>query len=333
MTTTQLSPTPKASALSSSHKSSKQDSFIIESIKPMEWYTLRYWARETAIYDQRKYRKKQRPITLNRIARLFSPNLKKPVFIIGAPRSGTTFLGTCIGELPEISYHFEPIAIKAATSYVHTQQWSLARMKSFYPKVYGWLMRMHGDADLRLADKTPRNSLIVPQLHQVFPDAQFVFIQRDGRDAALSLSKKPWYQNETKGKGLKEPSGFVFGPDARFWVEPDRAEEFETTSNVHRCVWIWRQYVENVLTAKDNIPDSQFYEMRYEDLVTAPREEASNLLNFLGIENPESREIFVDYVVQNASPGSVGNWKKALSAEQLEQVDAEAGELLAALGY
>ena len=299
----------------------------------MEWYTLRYWARETAVYDQRKYRKKQRPITLNRISKLLSPNLEKPIFIIGAPRSGTTFLGTCIGELPEISYHFEPIAIKAATSYVHTQQWSLERMKSFYPKVYGWLMRMHCDADLRLADKTPRNSLIVPQLHQVFPDAQFVFIQRDGRDAALSLSKKPWYQNETKGKGLKEPSGFVFGPEARFWVEPERAEEFEATSNVHRCVWIWRQYVENVLAAKETIPADQFYEMRYEDLVTAPGEESLSLLDFLGIDNPESRETFINYVTQNASPSSVGNWEKELSAEQLEQIEAEAGELLTALGY
>ena len=100
---------------------------VIEKIRPIEWYTLRYWVRETVTYDRRKYKKQQRPITFNRIDRMFSPNLDKPIFIIGAPRSGTTFLGSCLGELPEISYHFEPIAIKAATSYVYANQWSLNR--------------------------------------------------------------------------------------------------------------------------------------------------------------------------------------------------------------
>ena len=33
-------------------------------------------------------------------AHALDPRLHRPVFIIGAPRSGTTFLGSCIGRLP-----------------------------------------------------------------------------------------------------------------------------------------------------------------------------------------------------------------------------------------
>lgn len=311
----------------------QRDSPMIEQIKPMEWYTLRYWIRETAVYDRRKYRRQKRATTLNRITRMASPNLASPIFILGAPRSGTTFLGNCLETLPEVSYHFEPIAIKAATSYVYTQQWSPERIRRFYLRVYGWLMRLHFDADLRVADKTPRNSLIVPALYRAFPQAQFVFIQRDGRDAALSLSKKPWYQNQTKGKNLKEPAGYTFGPEARFWVEPERAEEFENTTDVHRCVWIWRQFVEHVLAAKPKIPSDQFHELRYEDLVTEPEAEATRLLDFLDISAPESRQQFVAFVAQNAQPTSIRNWERELSPEQLQQIDQEAGPLLQSLGY
>lgn len=306
---------------------------IVEKIKPIEWYTSRYWIRETMVYDQRKYRKQQRPITVKRFLGMLAPNLKAPIFIVGAPRSGTTFLGTCIGELPEISYHFEPIAIKAATSYVYTHQWSDKKINRFYPSVYSWLMRLHFDADLRLADKTPRNSLIIPTLLRVFPNAQFVFIQRDGRDAALSLSKKPWYQNQVKDKGLREPSGYLFGPQARFWVEPNRADEFETTSDLHRCAWIWRHYVEHVLAAKSHIPPSQFYELTYEDLVEEPQNNAIGILDFLNISSAQSRELFIDYVVQNSNSSSVGNWEKELSSEQLQEVNQEIGNLLKSLGY
>ena len=311
----------------------RSDPPIIEKIRPLEWYTLRYWVRETAVYDRRKYRSQKRPITFNRVMRMKKPNLDSPIFVLGAPRSGTTFLGTCVETLPEVSYHFEPIAIKAATSYVYTDQWSTARAKRFYPRVYRWLMRLHFDADLRLADKTPRNSLIVPALYKAFPKAQFIFIQRDGRDAALSLSKKLWYQNQMKGQNIKEPAGYTFGPEARFWVEPARAEEFENTTDIHRCVWIWRQFVEHVLAAKPTIPQNQFHELRYEDLVTQPDLAANRLLDFLDISASDSRAQFVDFVGKNAQPTSIGNWKRELSLEQRQQVEQEAGALLESLGY
>src|SRR5204863_158296 len=36
-------------------------------------------------------------------ARALDPRLHRPIFIIGAPRSGTTFLGSCLGRMPEVS--------------------------------------------------------------------------------------------------------------------------------------------------------------------------------------------------------------------------------------
>lgn len=306
---------------------------IVEKIPPIEWYNLRYWVRETAVFDRKYYQPKKRPLTLKRIVKMFSPNLEKPIFIVGAPRSGTTFLGNCLAQLPEISYHFEPVVVKAASNYVYTQQWHQEKIKRFYHRVYAWLMRLHFDADLRLADKTPRNSLIVPTLYEVFPDAQFIFILRDGRDAALSLAKNPWYQNAMKDSGLREPAGYTFGPQARFWVEPERAGEFETTSDLHRCVWIWRQYVEQILEATSQIPQAQFHQLKYEDFVTHPEAETTRMLDFLGISDLNSRSQLIDFVTQNARADSLGSWQKELDSRQLEQIKLEAGSLLEELGY
>lgn len=64
------------------------------------------------------------PAVRNRLsARALDPRLRRPVFIIGAPRSGTTFLGNSLGRLPEISYHFEPRLTKAAARCVYDGSW------------------------------------------------------------------------------------------------------------------------------------------------------------------------------------------------------------------
>ena len=57
-------------------------------------------------------------------AHALDPRLHRPVFIIGAPRSGTTFLGSSIGRMPEISYHLEPRLTKAAARCVYDGSWS-----------------------------------------------------------------------------------------------------------------------------------------------------------------------------------------------------------------
>ncbi|MEM9807264.1 MAG: sulfotransferase [Cyanobacteria bacterium P01_D01_bin.56] len=298
----------------------------------IDWLSLWTWLKKTTNADRKYYQPQNRPITPNRLWHLAFPNLKAPVFIIGSPRSGTTFLGSCIAALPEISYHFEPVATKAAARYIHTQEWNFARGQRFYKLVYSWLMRVHKDGDLRFADKTPRNCFVVDFLHQAFPDAQFIHIIRDGRDAALSHSKKPWMQAAQAQSRKSEPGGYRFGPYARFWVEPERTLEFEFTTDIHRCIWAWKRHTESALQAVTNLPQHQYHELRYEQLVTNPQEEAENLLNFLNITDSLSRHQFYQTVAKVRSD-SIGRWRTELSSEQLQQVNQEAGELLHTLNY
>jgi hypothetical protein len=237
-----------------------------------------------------------------------------------------------LSALPEVSYHFEPVAIKAAARYVATREWSFHKAWRFYRRVYRGLLRIHLDGDLRLADKTPQNAFLIPFLHEAFAGSQFVHLVRDGRDAALSYRNQPWLQERSKGSGRREPGGYLWGPYARFWVEPERVAEFESTTDLHRCIWAWRRHTESILEHTRPIGHQRCIEVRYEDLAQHPHREAERLLDFLQIENPASRSRFVE-VAEKVRAGSLGRWREELTGDELEMIETEAGALLRQLGY
>ena len=299
---------------------------------PITPFNLAWWAFRTAGWDRRRYRPKRAPITVRRFWRVIRPNLSRPVFIIGADRSGTTFLGDCLAALPELSYHHEPEVMKASARYVYEDRWSFRRARAFYRTVYSWLMRIHLDGHLRFAEKTPTNSFIVPFLARAFPDAVFIHIVRDGRDATLSHLGQPWLLAASLATGRREPGGYRHGPDARFWVEPERRREFETTTDVHRAIWSWRRHTESALSGTANQPAGRLHELRYERLVVDPKTEGDRLLNFLGITADSSRAA-LSAELAKAEPHGVGRWREELEAADLATIEAEAGELLRRLGY
>ena len=82
----------------------------------------------------------------------------------------------------------------------------------------------------------------------------------------------------------------------------------------------------------------RYHELRYERLVTDPRAAGEALLDFLGIEAPESRRRF-HAALAAAKPDSIGGWRDdtngihSLGEGALELVHRETSDLLAFLGY
>lgn len=292
-----------------------------------------YWLRQTVRNERIHSRDHEPRLTPKRAVRMLRPNLQRPIFAIGAPRSGTTFLGACLSKLPEISYHFEPVITKAAVRCVADGDWSHFNARLLYRSTYAWLMRMSVETDLRFCEKTPGNCFILPFLNQAFSGAKFLHIVRDGRDAALSLSRKTWYANDSRDSGLRDPDGYLFGPSSRFWVEPDRVAEYESTNDLHRCIWLWRRYVESALAGAELIPPENYLEIRYEDLLTEPADHADRITGFLEIRDPASRAAFRDTLIGEAHADSIGRWKKGLDESVVQQLHDESGELLRKLGY
>ena len=101
---------------------------------PISWRNLHRWAILTARAERRYYTRLNRSgkLTSANLAASILPSLEGPIFVIGAARSGTTFLGDCVGHLPEVSYHHEPPATKAAGRYVYEGLWGFERSRWFY---------------------------------------------------------------------------------------------------------------------------------------------------------------------------------------------------------
>ena len=265
-----------------------------------------------------------------RPGRLLDPRLREPVFVLGAPRSGTTFLGSCIGALPEVSYHFEPRVTKAAARMVYEGTWSEDRAARVFRRSYRLLLLAAGDGGRRFVEKNPENCFVVPFLVRAFPDARFVQIIRDGRDVAVSHAEKPWLSARSAGSGQRGRGGQAWGPWARWWVEPERAAEFAAASDLTRTAWSWRRFTESARSALAQLPADRVLTVRYEDVVQRPQEAADTIAAFFGhSEAPE----FLRAALATADPGSIGRWRTALDADGLADVEREAGSLLRELGY
>lgn len=267
-----------------------------------------------------------RPFT----ARALDPRLRQPVFILGAPRSGTTFLGSCFGALPDVSYHFEPRPTKAAARHVYEGSWSEQRAARTFRASYALLQVAAGHGGRRFAEKTPENCFIVPFLLRTFPDATFVHIVRDGRDVAVSHAEKPWLAAGSAGGAGRGRAGAVWGPWPRWWVEPDRAEEFTAVSDLSRTAWAWRRFTEAALAHLAEIPAGRVLTVRYEDVVLDPEDAAVTIGRFLGHEQPPEP---LRAALLRAKPDSIGRWRSALDDQGRAEIEREAGALLRRLGY
>lgn len=116
--------------------------------------------------------------------------VKDPIFIVGAARSGTTMLSQhVLAHHPDVAFWSEPAHI---WRYGHayrfsdrlTAQDATPKVRSFIVQQFAGFLENSGRT--RFMEKTPSNCFRLPFILEIFPDAKFVHILRDGRDAAAS---------------------------------------------------------------------------------------------------------------------------------------------------
>jgi hypothetical protein len=231
------------------------------------------------------------------------------VFVVGCPRSGTTFLGRAIGGLPGFVDFGEVTPWKAALPSSPSAD-ELRRILERIRRIgLAW--------GLRGVEQTPETAHVLGAALEAYPQALAVHALRDGRDVVCSFLERGWLNADREGK---DDAGLPYGRQARFWVEPERREEFEQASDARRCAWAWRRYVEAVGTHSGD----RLLEVRYEKVAG----EADRLAEFLGANVTSTHR-----ALDRFRDSSIGRWQGDLTPEQLADVEAEAGELLRELGY
>jgi Sulfotransferase family len=169
----------------------------------------------------------------------------------------------------------------------------------------------------RWAVYDPDNVLYLPDIKADLPEALFVHIIRDGRDIAVSLKKM----------GEFRPVPWNRKP-----------------ASLEATALYWRWMVQSGRKNGSLFPDD-YFEVRYEDLVTAPETTLQNIGRFLG-QSLDYRQIERNKVgslrESNSSFGQSGvsgesnpvfRWKKVLAREQVATLEALVGDCLQESGY
>jgi hypothetical protein len=246
------------------------------------------------------------------------PREDRLVFVVGSPRSGTSFTGSALGSQPGWVDLGEVPMLKAAVPKLI--QLSREEQAVAVRRILQRVRTLGLARGLRGVEQNPETSYVLAGALQAYPRAIAVHVIRDGRDVVCSLLERGWLQTD---RAERDDAQQPYGAHARFWVEPDRRTEFEQASEVRRAAWAWRRYV----TASQAAP-GRTVELSYEVLVADPNREANRLSDALDCDPAALRRAFSE-----VRDRSVGRWQRDLTPEQLAEVESEAGGLLAELGY
>lgn len=120
-----------------------------------------------------------------------------PIFLMGFPRSGTTLLDRMLGAHPQlISIEEQETLIDLQRDFVLPPD-GLERLATLEPDQAGLYRQAYRrrltdllddvpPADSRIIDKLPLNTVFLPLIGRIFPDARVLFAIRDPRDVCLS---------------------------------------------------------------------------------------------------------------------------------------------------
>lgn len=269
--------------------------------------------------------------------------LDKPIFVIGAPRSGTSLLFKVLmssshvanwpGEAHEVWERDHHPALRGWESNVLTgedlTEEQAARIRREFYLVTGG--RRH------LIDKTPRNTLRVGFVEALFPDALYVFLQRDGRENINSLINA-WRTPRYRTYKLPEPHAIPGIPDPTWWkfvLYPGWRHDKEGPLEVV-CAQQWVHSNESALASFGEIPRHRWTTVRYEELIENPIEEVARLVEFLGL--PYEARMRSEAAAVKTKPVNVvtpperGKWRKE-NPREVEAITSLIAPTMAKLGY
>ena len=246
--------------------------------------------------------------------------LDRPIFVIGAPRSGTSLLFSILRASPELR-HWPGEAHEV---------WEA----DYHPALRGWSSNALDGTDLdepsadrirrsfflvaggkkRLIDKTPRNSLRVDFIEALFPDAHYVFLQRDGRDNVNSLINA-WRTPRYRTYELPRPHS-IPGVDPKWWKfvlypgwKADTAEPVEVVAARQ-----WHISNDHALASGRRVDPRRWVVIRYEDLVDDPVAEIGRVMHALDV--PLDEPVRAKAAALSSTPVNVvtpperGKWRK-----------------------
>ncbi|HEY4444396.1 MAG TPA: sulfotransferase, partial [Steroidobacteraceae bacterium] len=226
--------------------------------------------------------------------------LEKPVFIVSAPRSGSTLLfetlacspafNTFGGEahwLVEDVEALRPGAPGVDSNRLTAAQATPAVTATIRQAAVARLQGAEGRAPTEAApllEKTPKNSLRIPFLRQVFPDARFIFLWRDPRENLSSIIEA-W-----------RSGGWITYPSLPGWdgpwslLLPPDWQSLRGAPLASIAARQWLKANETALEDLQQLPREQWAAVSYHGLLADPAATVRRLCEFAGVPFDQTLE-------------------------------------------
>lgn len=280
-----------------------------------------------------------------------------PIIIIGAPRSGTNMLRDVLTSLDgiaswpcdEINYIWRHGNVRFPSDEIPPDRVT-SSVKNYIQKRFSQIHEKY-NAEYVL-EKTCANSLRIPFVDAVVPDAKYIFIFRDGIDVTGSANKR--WTAELDIPYLFEKIKFVpkidlpyygfrylwahiyrlFSREKRlpFWgpALDDMQSLLQTYTLNDVCALQWQRCVEKSEQAFASMPADKVLRVRYETFVRKPVEELSRIVKFMGLDIQPDK---LAQAVEGVSSHSVGKGRKALGKDEVVNLEELVGKTLKRYDY
>jgi Sulfotransferase family len=283
--------------------------------------------------------------------------VQQPVFIIGAPHSGTHLLARALKRA-------DGVHLTIGQSSVLRVIYAFARRPSIYDGRgeaaasvlrdafgQGWRITAHGCLECvpecreaaglgtstgpcaterglqRYGDASPDLAYCAGALTDAFPDARIVQFIRDGRDVVACMLRDPavlsWFKPSFANIDSEFPNPF-FGVE----TEADR-DIWPGLSLAAKSALRWRGAVRQAARLRRSLPAEQLITVRYETLIERPGATAAAISRFVGVPLTPAQL----HELKDAPSSTAGGWRRALSPDEAADVEKVAGEELRRVGY
>ncbi|QIB65975.1 sulfotransferase family protein [Kineobactrum salinum] len=281
----------------------------------------------------------------------------QPVVIVGAPRSGTNMLRDVLCQLPgvatwpcdEINYIWRHGNVRYPSDELPAERVS-PTIREYIRKHFNWVASHYSATTV--IEKTCANSLRVPFVDRVLPEAKYIYIHRDGIDATGSATLRwtaeldlPYIMQKVRFVPVMDLPYYgvryiwsrlyrLFSRERRlaFWGPAlDGMSEILENYSLHEvCALQWQRCVESAESAFSDIDEERVHRVSYESLVKDPIGELSKLLKFLNIEASPSD---ISQSVAGVSSSSIGKGRASLSEAEIIRLKTLIEPTLARYGY
>jgi len=269
--------------------------------------------------------------------------IKKPIFVIGCFRSGTTVFCKKLMSHPDLATITQTTKkIPASLLLTRILMFFRSDKKNYDPsdgsKIWNRFRNKDDyfmgreDATLearkyvdriirnhlllfnkpRFLSKSTSNSLRIGFLNELYPDAFFIHIIRDGRAVANSM-RAGRIKHEKKFNGALVPG----------W------REIIDLPMVESCGLHWKKTMECILKSTAKLSKERYMEVKYEDFVVKPKEILTRVGNMCGLKwnNGQLDNIGSDLENRNYK------WRDKFTLSEIETLNSILGDLLRKLGY